>query len=72
MWIDNGEKYALVGLQVSLEARTVLVLESGDPALVHFEFRGNLLPSLLAGCENPPDEIFLVETTPMIAGRHGC
>ena len=43
-------------------ARTVLVLESGDPALVHFEFRSGLLPSLLAGCENPPDEIFLVET----------
>ena len=43
-------------------ARTVLVLESGDPALVHFEFRGGLLPSLLAGSENPPDEIFLVET----------
>ena len=43
-------------------ARTVLVLESGDPALVHFEFRGDLLPSLLVGCANPPDEIFLVET----------
>ena len=43
-------------------ARTVLVLESGDPGLVNFEFRGDLLPSLLAGCKNPPDEVFLVET----------
>ena len=43
-------------------ARTVLVLESGDPGLVNFEFRGDLLPSLLAGCKDPPDEIFLVET----------
>ena len=43
-------------------ARTVLVLESGDSALVHFEFRGDLLPSLLAGCTNAPDEIFLAET----------
>ena len=40
----------------------MLVLESSDPALVNFEFRGYLLPSLLAGCKNPPDEIFLVET----------
>ena len=43
--------------------RTVLVLESGDPALVSFEFRGGLLPSLLDKCTNPPDEIFLVETS---------
>lgn len=43
-------------------ARTVLVLESSDPDLLHFQFRGDLLPSLLAGCENPPDDIFLVET----------
>ena len=43
-------------------ARTVLVLESGDDGLVNFEFRGNLLPSLLAECTNAPDEIFLVET----------
>ena len=43
-------------------ARTVLVLESSDSALVHFEFRGVLLPSLLAGCADAPDEIFLVET----------
>ncbi len=40
----------------------MLVLESGDPALVHFEFRGDLVPSLLAGCKNSPDEIFLAET----------
>ena len=43
-------------------ARTVLVLESGDPGLVLFEFRGDLLPSTLAECTNAPDEIFLVET----------
>ncbi len=42
--------------------RTVLVLESADPALVHFEFWDALLPSLLTGCENPLDEVFLVET----------
>ena len=44
------------------EARTVLVLESSDPGLGHFEFRGDQLPSLLAGCANPPDEVFLAET----------
>ena len=43
-------------------ARTVLVLESGDSALRHFEFRGDLLPSVLAQCGNAPDEIFLLET----------
>ncbi len=43
-------------------ARTVLVLESGDPGLTSFEFRGDLLPSLLSACTNAPDEIFLVET----------
>ena len=43
-------------------ARTVLVLESGDAGLVSFEFRGDLLPSLLAERTNAPDEIFLVET----------
>ena len=43
-------------------AQTVLVLESGDPGLVSFEFRGDLLPPLLAECTNAPDEIFLVET----------
>ncbi len=43
-------------------ARTVLVLESGDPGFVSFEFRGDLLPSLLSACTNAPDEIFLVET----------
>ena len=43
-------------------ARTVLVLESGDLGLVSFEFRGDLLPSLLSACTNAPDEIFLVET----------
>lgn len=43
-------------------ARTVLALEGVDPDVSHFKFRGELLPSLLAGCENPPDEIFLVET----------
>lgn len=43
-------------------ARTVLVLESGDPGLISFEFRGDLLPSLLSACTNAPDEIFLVET----------
>ena len=43
-------------------ARTVLVLESSDCGLMNFEFRGDLLPSLLAGCRNAPDEIFLVET----------
>ena len=43
-------------------ARTVLVLESGHPGLMSFEFRGDLLPSLLAECTNAPDEIFLVET----------
>lgn len=44
-------------------ARTVLVLESSDPGLMIYEFRGNLLPALLAGCENAPDEIFLVKTS---------
>ena len=43
-------------------ARTVLVLESSDSGLASFEFRGDLLPSLLAGCTNAPDEVFLVET----------
>ena len=43
-------------------ARTVLVLESSDPGFLSFEFRGDLLPSLLSGCTNAPDEIFLVET----------
>ena len=43
-------------------ARTVLVLESGDSGPVSFEFRSDLLPSLLARCMNAPDEIFLVET----------
>ncbi len=43
-------------------ARTVLVLESGDPGLTSFEFREDLLPSLLSACTNAPDEIFLVET----------
>ena len=43
-------------------ARTVLVLESSDPGLKNYEFRGNLLPSLLTACTNAPDEIFLLET----------
>ena len=43
-------------------ARTVLVLESSDSGLISFEFRSDLLPSLLAECANAPDEIFLVET----------
>ena len=43
-------------------ARTVLVLESNDSALTHFEFRDNLLPQLLAKHTNAPDEIFLVAT----------
>ena len=43
-------------------ARTVLILESSDPGLRSFEFRSNLLPSLLEECANAPDEIFLVET----------
>ncbi len=43
-------------------ARTVLVFESSDPALSSFEFRGNLLPSVLSECANAPDEIFLAET----------
>ncbi len=43
-------------------ARTVLVLESSDPSLNNFEFRGNLLPSLLTAYTNAPDEIFLLET----------
>ncbi len=43
-------------------ARTVLVLESGDPGLTSFEFREDLLPSLLSTCTNAPDEVFLVET----------
>lgn len=42
-------------------ARTVLVLESVDPGVDLFRFRGELLPSLLAECANAPDEIFLVE-----------
>ena len=33
-------------------ARTILVLESGDPALVHFEFRRDLLPSLLSPADD--------------------
>jgi len=44
------------------KARTVLVLESGDSALTHFEFRGDLLPEVLAKHSNAPDEIFLVQT----------
>ena len=43
-------------------ARTVLVLESGNPALTHFEFRGDLLPEILAKHSNSPDEIFLVQS----------
>ena len=43
-------------------ARTVLVLESRDVALTHFEFRDDLLPAILAKHSNAPDEIFLVET----------
>ncbi len=43
-------------------ARTVLVLESMDSALTHFEFRGDLLPDVLARHSNVPDEIFLVQT----------
>lgn len=43
-------------------ARTVLVLESGDPALTHFEFRGDLLPGVLAEHPDAPDEIFLIQT----------
>lgn len=43
-------------------ARTVLVLESSDPSLTSFEFRGSLLPSVLSQNTNAPDEIFLVET----------
>lgn len=44
-------------------ARTVLVLESTDAALTHFEFRGDLLPKVLAKHSNAPDEIFLVQTS---------
>lgn len=43
-------------------ARTVLVLESSDVDLMHHEFRGDLLPELLANYTNAPDEIFLIET----------
>ena len=43
-------------------ARTVLVLESSDNALMHYEFRGDLLPELLAKHTDAPDEIFLVLT----------
>lgn len=42
--------------------RTVLVLESGDPVLTHFKFRGDLLPGVLAEHPDAPDEIFLVQT----------
>ena len=42
--------------------RTVLVLESSDVDLRHYEFRGSLLPDLLAKHKNAPDEIYLVET----------
>lgn len=45
-------------------ARTVLVLESRDVALTSFEFRGDLLPGVLAKHSNALDEIFLVETYP--------
>ena len=44
-------------------ARTVLVLESSEPGLIRFEFRGSLLPTLLVECSNAPDEIFLVDTS---------
>ena len=47
---------------ITKPTRTVLVLESSDSGLSSFEFRGDLLTSLLAGCTNAPDEIFLVET----------
>ena len=44
-------------------ARTVLVLESRDAVLTHFQFRGELLPAVLAKHSNVPDEIFLVQTS---------
>ena len=43
-------------------ARTVLALESSEAGLTSLEFRGNLLPEVLAKHTNVPDEIFLVET----------
>ncbi len=43
-------------------ARTVLVLESTDAALAHFEFRGTLLREVLAQHSHAPDAIFLVES----------
>ncbi len=43
-------------------ARTVLALESSYSDLMSFDFRDNLLPSLLTVCTNAPDEIFLLET----------
>ena len=42
--------------------RTVLVLESRNVALTHFEFRGDLLPGILAKYPDAPDEIYLVQT----------
>ncbi|MCY4219048.1 MAG: hypothetical protein OXE56_07240, partial [Gammaproteobacteria bacterium] len=43
-------------------ARSVLVLESKDNALTQFEFRGDLLHSVLVKHSDVPDEIFLVQT----------
>ncbi len=42
--------------------RTVLVFESRDAALTHFEFRGGLLPGILAEYPDAPDDIYLVQT----------
>ena len=42
-------------------ARTVLVLESRDAALGYFEFKGDLLPKVLAEHTKIPDEIFLIQ-----------
>ena len=43
-------------------ARTVLALESSEAGLTSLEFRGSLLPEVLAKHTNVPDEIYLVET----------
>ena len=43
-------------------ARTVLVLESRNLGHTNFDHIGRLLPTLLAGREDAPDEIYLMDT----------
>ena len=50
-------------LQMQMEgARTILILEGVTASVMHWEFREDLLPSVLAETKLAPDEVFLVET----------